>query len=189
MGSAAEGVPARRQVLAAPTRAAERLLAQDRWPERVHRRLPPFPGMLSELPGADPHAGWCGRGQGKPGLTRLDAAAGGNPDQSAQAAQSSDASRRPYNSVVRLGSAAPAARRSHSWWPSDKRSNARVAAVRAGAVFPANSAAWAPGAPFRALRRRSDGCGASGGCGSRLLIATRSARLTGLFVETGRTLG
>ena len=24
--------------------------------------------MLSEPPGADPHAGWCGRGQGKPGL-------------------------------------------------------------------------------------------------------------------------
>ena len=24
--------------------------------------------MLSEPPGADPHAGWCGRGQGEPGL-------------------------------------------------------------------------------------------------------------------------
>ena len=46
----------------------ERLLAQDRWSERVHRSLPPCPGMLSEPPGADPHAGWCGRGQGEPGL-------------------------------------------------------------------------------------------------------------------------
>ena len=25
-------------------------------------------GMLREPPGADPHAGWCGRGRGKPGL-------------------------------------------------------------------------------------------------------------------------
>ena len=24
-------------------------------------------GMLSEPPGADPHAGWCGRGRGEPG--------------------------------------------------------------------------------------------------------------------------
>jgi len=24
--------------------------------------------MLSEPPGADPHAGWCERGQGEPGL-------------------------------------------------------------------------------------------------------------------------
>ncbi len=31
------------------------------------RPLPPLPGMLSEPPGADPHAGWCGRGQGEPG--------------------------------------------------------------------------------------------------------------------------
>ena len=68
MGGIAEGLLARRGILATPTRPAERLLAQDRWPERVHRPLSPFPGMLSEPPGADPHAGWCGRGQGKPGL-------------------------------------------------------------------------------------------------------------------------
>ena len=68
MGGVAEGLLARRRILATPTGPAERLLAQDRWPERVHRPLPPFPGMLSEPPGADPHAGWCGRGQGKPGL-------------------------------------------------------------------------------------------------------------------------
>src|SRR5437588_10458932 len=68
MGGVTEGVLARRRILATPTRPAERLLAQDRWHERVHRPLPPFPGMLSEPPGADPHAGWCGRGQGKPGL-------------------------------------------------------------------------------------------------------------------------
>ena len=68
MGGIAEGLLARRRVLATPTRAAERLLAQDHGPERFHRPLPPFPGMLSEPPGADPHAGWCGRGQGEPGL-------------------------------------------------------------------------------------------------------------------------
>jgi hypothetical protein len=41
------------------------------WPLQralLHRPLPPFPGMLSKPPGADPHTGWCGRGQGKPGL-------------------------------------------------------------------------------------------------------------------------
>ena len=48
-------------------------------PERVHRSLPPFPGMLSEPPGADPHAGWCGRGQGEPGLYPIRAAAGRIP--------------------------------------------------------------------------------------------------------------
>jgi RNA-directed DNA polymerase len=39
--------------------------------KRVHRSLPSFPGMLSEPPGADPHAGWCGRGQGEPGLNPI----------------------------------------------------------------------------------------------------------------------
>src|SRR5205814_10476788 len=67
MGGVAEGVLACRRVLATPKGIAERLLAQDHGPERVHRPLPPFPGMLSEPPGADPHAGWCGRGQGEPG--------------------------------------------------------------------------------------------------------------------------
>ena len=41
---------------------AKRLLAQVTWPEGIPRPLPRFPGMLSEPPGADPHAGWCGRG-------------------------------------------------------------------------------------------------------------------------------
>src|SRR5438067_10569431 len=67
MGGVAEGVLACRRVLATPKGIAERLLAQDHGPERVHRSLPTFPGMLSEPPGADPHAGWCGRGQGEPG--------------------------------------------------------------------------------------------------------------------------
>ena len=35
--------------------------------------------MLSEPPGADPHAGWCGSGQGEPGLYQFDVAAEGNP--------------------------------------------------------------------------------------------------------------
>ena len=78
MGGVAEGLLARRRVLATPTRAAERLLAQDHGPERVHRPLPPFPGMLSEPPGADPHAGWCGRGQGEPGLYPIRRAGRGN---------------------------------------------------------------------------------------------------------------
>ena len=68
MGGVAEGVLARRGLLAAPDRPTQRLLAQDHGPERIHHPLPPCPGMLSEPPGADPHAGWCGRGQGKPGL-------------------------------------------------------------------------------------------------------------------------
>src|SRR5438105_749282 len=67
LGSLAEGVLARRWVLATPKSTAKRLLAQDHGPKRIHRSLPTFPGMLSEPPGADPHAGWCGRGQGKPG--------------------------------------------------------------------------------------------------------------------------
>ena len=33
--------------------------------------------MLSEPPGADPHAGWCGRGQGKPGPYPILRAPGG----------------------------------------------------------------------------------------------------------------
>ena len=33
--------------------------------------------MLSEPPGADPHAGWCGRGQGKLGLYPILRAPGG----------------------------------------------------------------------------------------------------------------
>src|SRR5215831_14442002 len=78
MGGLTEGVLARRRVLAAPDRAAERLLAQDTRPERVHRSLPSFPGMLSEPPGADPHAGWCGRGQGEPGLYPIRRAGRGN---------------------------------------------------------------------------------------------------------------
>ena len=48
-------------------------------PERVHRPLPPSPGMLSEPPGADPHAGWCGRGQGKPGLYPIRCGGGRQP--------------------------------------------------------------------------------------------------------------
>jgi hypothetical protein len=68
MGGIAEGLLAHRRVLAAPTSPAKRLLAQVTRPEGIPRPLPRFPGMLSEPPGADPHAGWCGRGQGKPGL-------------------------------------------------------------------------------------------------------------------------
>ena len=68
MGSVAEAPLARRRVLAAPESPAQRLLAQDRGPEGVHRCLPPFPGMLSEPPGADPHAGvvWEGPGRAWP---------------------------------------------------------------------------------------------------------------------------
>ena len=38
-----------------------------------------LPGMLSEPPGADPHAGWCGRGQGKPGLYPIRCGGGRQP--------------------------------------------------------------------------------------------------------------
>ncbi len=79
MGGVAEGVLARRGVLATADRPAQRLLAQDHGPERIHRTLPPCPGMLSEPPGADPHAGWCGRGQGKPGLYPIRCGGGRQP--------------------------------------------------------------------------------------------------------------
>jgi len=35
--------------------------------------------MLSEPPGADPHGGWCGRGQGKPGLYPIRCGGGRKP--------------------------------------------------------------------------------------------------------------
>jgi len=44
LGSLAERVLARRWVLATPTSTAERLLAPDHGPERVHRSLPTFSG-------------------------------------------------------------------------------------------------------------------------------------------------
>ena len=37
--------------------------------------------MLSEPPGADPHAGWCGRGQGEPGLYPIRERGGGKGPQ------------------------------------------------------------------------------------------------------------
>ena len=79
----------------------ERLLAQDHRPERVPRSLPPFPGMLSEPPGADPHAGWCGRGQGKPGLYPIRGGGGRKPGQSGQhVPRGPGASRRPYRYLL-----------------------------------------------------------------------------------------
>jgi hypothetical protein len=68
--------PAR--VLATPDGPAQRLLAQDHRPERVHRSLPSFPGMLSEPPGADPYAGGVGGGQGEPGLYPIRCGGGRN---------------------------------------------------------------------------------------------------------------
>ncbi|MCA1708040.1 MAG: hypothetical protein LC808_34105, partial [Actinobacteria bacterium] len=47
-------------------------------PERVPRSLPSLPGMLSEPPGADPHARWCGRRRGEPGAYPMWEGAGGN---------------------------------------------------------------------------------------------------------------
>jgi RNA-directed DNA polymerase len=94
-GRVAEGLLACRWVLATPTRATQHLLAQDHWPERVHRPLPPFPGMLSEPPGADPHAGWCGRGQGKPGLYPIRCGGGRQPRTSRLCRAAPGASRRP----------------------------------------------------------------------------------------------
>jgi retron-type reverse transcriptase len=52
---------------ATPHSTAQQLLAQHHRPEGTHRNSPPSPGTLSEPPGADPHARWCGRGRGKPG--------------------------------------------------------------------------------------------------------------------------
>ena len=43
--------------------------------------------MLSEPPGADPHAGWCGRGQGEPGLYPIRGGGGRKPGQSTHVAR------------------------------------------------------------------------------------------------------
>src|SRR4051812_32779372 len=77
LGGVAEGLLARCRVLATPESPAQRLLAQDHRPERIPRPVPSLPGMLSEPPGADPHAGWCGRGQGEPGPYPILRAPGG----------------------------------------------------------------------------------------------------------------
>jgi hypothetical protein len=53
--------------------------------------------MLSETPGADPHAGWCGRGQGEPGLYPIRCGGGRQPRRVGQAVRSLDASRRPFD--------------------------------------------------------------------------------------------
>ena len=54
LGSVAEGVLARRRILATPTRPAERLLAQDRWPERIPRRGQGKPGLYPIPYGGQP---------------------------------------------------------------------------------------------------------------------------------------
>ena len=79
-----------------------RQLAQDHRPERIPRSLPPLPGVLSEPPGADPHAGRCGRSQGEPGLPLPDSMRRREttPDQSAQPRSPRHASRRPYKVAV-----------------------------------------------------------------------------------------
>ena len=40
----------------------------------IPRPLPPFPGMLSEPPDADPHVRWCGGRRGEPGAYPIDPA-------------------------------------------------------------------------------------------------------------------
>jgi hypothetical protein len=64
-GTLAVGRPRRRGTGASPgpghsREPAQRLLAHDHRPDGIRRPVPSFPGMLSEPPGADPHAGWCG---------------------------------------------------------------------------------------------------------------------------------
>jgi hypothetical protein len=53
--------------------------------------------MLSEPPGADPHAGWCGRGQGEPGLYPIRRAAARRPPRASAAPASR---RRSYFSIL-----------------------------------------------------------------------------------------
>jgi retron-type reverse transcriptase len=67
VGTLKEGVLAHLTGIHTPYSAAQQLLARHSGPERIHRNTPPSPGTLSEPPGADPHARWCGRGRGKPG--------------------------------------------------------------------------------------------------------------------------
>ena len=66
-----KGLLAHRRLSGPFHRPAQRLLGQSR-PARVPRSLPPLPGMLSEPPGADPHAGWCGGRRGELGAYPID---------------------------------------------------------------------------------------------------------------------
>src|SRR5450755_3665131 len=66
MGVLTQGILADRRLLGPLLRPAQRLLGRPR-PARVRRTLPPFPGMLSEPPDADPHVRWCGGRRGEPG--------------------------------------------------------------------------------------------------------------------------
>ena len=66
MGVLAEGVLAHRRLQSPRRRPAQRLLDRSR-PAGIPRPLPPFPGMLSEPPDADPHVRWCGGRRGEPG--------------------------------------------------------------------------------------------------------------------------
>src|SRR5450755_5092373 len=66
MGALTQGILAHRRLLGPLLRPAQRLLGRPR-PARVRRTLPPFPGMLSEPPDADPHVRWCGGRRGEPG--------------------------------------------------------------------------------------------------------------------------
>ena len=66
MGVFAEGLLAHRG-LSGRSNALPNAYWHEPGPERIPRPLPRFPGMLSEPPGADPHAGWCGGRRGEPG--------------------------------------------------------------------------------------------------------------------------
>src|SRR5437016_3195663 len=66
MGELAEGILAHRWIQTSRRRPVQRLLDRP-WPPGIPWSLPPFPGMLSEPPDADPHVRWCGGRQGEPG--------------------------------------------------------------------------------------------------------------------------
>src|SRR4029453_4108584 len=83
LGGLAEGLLARRRLLATPDRPTQRLLAQDHRPEGVPRPLPPPPGMLSEPPGADRTPGGVGGARASLAPPRVEAGAGGTSDQAA----------------------------------------------------------------------------------------------------------
>src|ERR671936_673206 len=67
-GRLAEGLLGDLAFSPAPASPPQRLLAQDHGPEGLPRPLPPFPGMLSEPPGARPacRVVWEGPGRAWP---------------------------------------------------------------------------------------------------------------------------
>jgi hypothetical protein len=79
LGRLAKGLLARRRLLAAPDRPAQRLLAQDHGPDRIHRPLPPLPGCIANRPVRTRTPGGVGGAGVSPAPTRFEGATARKP--------------------------------------------------------------------------------------------------------------